>query len=411
MHSNTTHPNSSRTSKSTAYDVIVLGAGAAGLMAGATAGQRGRRVLVLDHSAKLAEKIRISGGGRCNFTNLNIRPECYLSSNPHFCRSALAQYTQHDFIALVNKHRIAWHEKTLGQLFCDGSSQQIIDMLDQECRVAGVTRIMQAGISQVHHKGEGGNACFVVETTRGNFNSQSLIVATGGLAVPQIGATPFGYQLAEQFGLPMVAPTPALVPLTWHQQDRERFVPLAGISLDVEVSVGKATFREHILFTHKGLSGPAILQISSYWTPGQPIMLNLLPREDALAMLQAHTSSDKKLATILTERGWPRRFTDIWLEAQEVPDVRVRELSAKKLQQIAQAIQQWSLLPNGTQGYKLAEVTQGGVDTRALDSKTMGAKALPGLFFAGEVIDVTGWLGGYNFQWAWSSGYVAGMNA
>ena len=390
----------------TSYDVIILGAGAAGLMAAATAGHRGRRVLLIDHAAKLAEKIRISGGGRCNFTNLHIRPECYLSANPHFCRSALAQYTQHDFIALVARHGIAWHEKTQGQLFCDDSSQQIIDMLDEECRAARVTRMMQTEIKAVSY-----DDGFQVETSRGCFSSESLVVATGGLAVPKIGATPLGYRLAEQFGLNMLAPEPALVPLTWHVQDSERFAPLAGTSLEVQARIGKTAFREQMLFTHKGISGPAILQISSYWSPGQSIVLNLLPGRDVSALLSAPEHHHQKLARVLSEQGWPRRFADAWLALQGMQDVYVRELSAKKQLQFAQAVQNWAVLPNGTQGYKQAEVTRGGVDTRMLDSKTMMAKNMPGLFFVGEVVDVTGWLGGFNFQWAWSSGYVAGMNS
>ena len=389
------------------YDILILGAGAAGLMAAATAAKRGRNVLLLDHADKLAEKIRISGGGRCNFTNRDIKPESYISANPHFCRSALAQYTQYDFIALLKEYGIRWQEKTLGQLFCIDSAKDIIAMLDQECQKAGVKRMMRTEISAVYYKEER----FFIETSRGDFNAEALIVATGGLALPEVGATPFGYKIAERFGIPIVPPIPALVPLALHKEDLERFAPLAGISLEVEARIGKTAFREKMLFTHKGISGPAVLQISSYWTPGQQIIFNLLPGQDIEAILQENASSDKKLSSLLTELGWPKRFTDTWLSTQGVQDIRLRELSDKKRRQLAEILQNWPLLPNGTQGYKFAEATRGGVDTHALDSKTMSTKIMPKLFFAGEVIDVTGWLGGYNFQWAWSSGYVAGMNA
>jgi len=387
------------------YDVIILGAGAAGMMAAITAANRDRSVLVLDHASKLGEKIRISGGGRCNFTNLNIKPECYISANPHFCRSALAQYTQHDFMALLQKHNISWHEKTLGQLFCDNSATDIIIMLDRECQASGAKRLMHADISEVYYK----DGRFYVEGSRGKFDAESLIVATGGLALPESGATPFGYKIAERFGIPMVPPVPALVPLALHKEDLERFAPLAGVSLEVEASIGKTHFREKMLFTHKGISGPAVLQISSYWTPGQKITFNLLPSEDVDALLQG--DSDKKLSAVLTEAGWPKRFTDAWLQVQGERDIKLRDITDKKRRQLVESIEKWTLLPNGTQGYKFAEVTRGGVDTHALDSKTMSAKIMPRLFFAGEVVDVTGWLGGYNFQWAWSSGYVAGLNA
>ncbi|KZE27294.1 BaiN/RdsA family NAD(P)/FAD-dependent oxidoreductase [Crenobacter luteus] len=387
------------------YDVIVLGAGAAGLMAAASAGQRGRRVLLIDHAAKLAEKIRISGGGRCNFTNLNVRPDCYLSANRHFCRSALAQYTQHDFIALVERHGIPYHEKTLGQLFCDDSSQRIIDMLDAECRAGGVTRLMSTAVETV---GKGDR--FRVTTSRGAFESESLIVATGGLSIPQIGATPLGYRLAEQFGLAVTELAPALVPLTFHADDAARFAALAGVSLDVEAKAGKAGFREMALFTHKGVSGPAILQVSSYWRPGEALVIDLLPGRSAVELLAAAAGSEQKLANWLADAGWPKRLAEAWLDAEGFAG-RVKDLNPKQAARLAEALHRWRLLPNGTQGYKKAEVTRGGVDTDGLSSKTMMAKAVPGLFFVGEVVDVTGWLGGYNFQWAWSSGFVAGQHA
>ncbi len=388
----------------TYFDAIVIGAGAAGLMAAATAGQRGRRVLVLDHADTLAEKIRISGGGRCNFTNLNVRPECYLSDNPHYCRSALAQYSQHDFIKLVEHHGISYHEKTLGQLFCDDSSQRIIDLLDAECRQGGVERRMGVSIQTVD-RGER----FRLLTSAGAFESESLIIASGGLSIPQIGATPFGYRLAEQFGLRITELAPALVPLTFHSQDAAAFSELAGVSLDVEATARRgAAFRENALFTHKGVSGPAILQVSSYWRPGEEIALDLWPAGNAETLLQQHAGSDRQLATVLAEL-WPKRFAQSWLERQ-LPNRPMRQYNPRELAQVAAAVHGWHIRPNGTQGYKKAEVTRGGVDTRDLVSKTMMARHVPGLFFIGEVVDVTGWLGGYNFQWAWSSGYVAGQN-
>lgn len=384
------------------FDVIVIGAGAAGLMCAATAGQRGRRVLLLDHAAKLAEKIRISGGGRCNFTNLNARAECYLSENPHFCRSALSQYRAQDFIALVERYGIAYHEKTLGQLFCDGASQQIIDMLDEECSIGQVTRLMETAILSIEKTDR-----FKVISSRGAFASESLVVASGGLSIPQIGATPFGYKLAEQFGLPITKLSPALVPLTFHADDVVRFSPLAGVSLEVEARAGRASFREDALFTHKGVSGPAILQASSYWEPGEPLWLDMLPGPSAAELLEQAEGSEQRVSNWLAGQGWPKRLADAWVQEQGF-DMRVKDLSPKQRNCLAETLHRWRLLPNGTQGYKKAEVTRGGVDTAALSSKTMMAKDIPGLFFVGEVVDVTGWLGGYNFQWAWSSGVVAG---
>lgn len=388
------------------FDVVVLGAGAAGMMCAAIAGQRGRTVLLLDHAEKLAEKIRISGGGRCNFTNHDAKPDRYLSENPHFCRSALAQFGPHDFIAMIERHGIAYHEKKLGQLFCDDSSQQVIDMLDAECQKGGVFRQMGVSISTVA-KDETGS--FVLETTAGVFSANALVVATGGLSIPQIGATPLGYRIAEQFGLPVTGLSPALVPLTFHVADAEAFAPLAGVSLDVEVRAGKGRFREQILFTHKGLSGPAILQISSYWEPGMDVVINLLPDCDVAEFLEERKGSEQLLSNALAELGWPKRFAEAWLSRLGF-NVRLKDLTPKKRLQLAEQVQHWRIKPNGTQGYKKAEVTRGGVSTKALSSKTMEAKDVPGLFFIGEVVDVTGWLGGYNFQWAWSSGYVAGKN-
>ena len=386
-------------------DVIVIGAGAAGLMCAATAGQRGRRVLLLDHARKLAEKIRISGGGRCNFTNLHARFDCYLSANPHFCRSALAQYTPQDFIAMVERHGIGYHEKKLGQLFCDEGSERIIAMLDEECRLGAVERRMEVSIQQVSRTADG----FTLETSAGAFRAASLVVASGGLSIPQIGATPFGYRLAEQFGLELTALTPALVPLTFHVEDAEAFAPLAGVSLEVEARAGKGRFRENVLFTHKGVSGPAILQVSSYWQPGMELELDLLPDADAAVWLEQKVGSEQLIANALAEFGWPKRFAEAWL-AREGFNLRLKDLSPKQRQQLAERLHGWRVKPNGTQGYKKAEVTLGGVSTKSLSSKTMMANEVPGLFFIGEVVDVTGWLGGYNFQWAWSCGYVAGMN-
>ena len=387
------------------FDVIVIGAGAAGMMCAATAGARGRRVLLLDHAVKLAEKIRISGGGRCNFTNSGARADCYLSENPHFCRSALSQYTPQDFLALLARHGVAWHEKKLGQLFCDDSSEQVIALLDAECRAGGVERRMGVEVGEVA-RGEDG--FFTLATSEGGFAAESLVVATGGLSIPQIGATPFGYRLAEQFGLAVTPLAPALVPLTFHADDAERFAPLSGVSLDAEVSCGKASFRENLLFTQKGLSGPAILQISSYWQPGDALSIDLLPGVDVEALLEGNAGSAQRLANLLGEY-WPKRFADAWL-AQQQMDWKVSEVTGRRVQKFSDAVHHWRVLPNGTQGYRKAEVTRGGVSTRALSSKTMAAREVPGLYFVGEVVDVTGHLGGYNFQWAWSSGFVAGKN-
>ncbi len=375
-------------------------------MCAATAGRRGRKTLLLDHAAKLAEKIRISGGGRCNFTNVNARFDCYLSDNPHFCRSALAQYTPQDFIDLLDRHGIGYHEKKLGQLFCDEGSERIIAMLAEECEAAGVERRMGVAISSVASREGGG---FALEASVGSLACESLVIATGGLSIPQIGATPFGYQVAEQFGLPVTRLSPALVPLTFHVEDAETFAPLAGVSLDVEARVGKARFRENVLFTHKGVSGPAILQVSSYWEPGMELTLDLLPATDAEAWLEERAGSEQLIANAMAEHGWPKRFAEAWLERQGFAG-RLKDLAPKRRKQLAESLHNWRIKPNGTQGYKKAEVTRGGVSTKALSSKTMMANEAPGLFFIGEVVDVTGWLGGYNFQWAWSSGHVAGMN-
>ena len=390
------------------FDVVVIGAGAAGMMCAATAGSRGRRVLLVDHYPTLGEKIRISGGGRCNFTNLHASPANYLSRNPHFCRSALARYTPRDFIALVEKHRIAYHEKTLGQLFCDESATQVIAMLKAECDAGGVEWRMPCEIRGVAR--EGGR--FRVDTAAGPVVAASLVVATGGLTVPKIGATPFGYKVAEQFGLAIVPPRPALVPLSFDPAALARYGDLSGVSVDAEVSCRGARFRENLLFTHRGLSGPAILQVSSYWQDGpaaDPIHVNLLPGTDVRAWLAENRRAKAHLATLLAGR-LPKRFAQAWCEVHGFAKP-MAELSDKALEDAAHGLADWPVHPSGTLGYNKAEVTLGGVDTRGLSSKTMEAAAVPGLYFIGEVVDVTGWLGGYNFQWAWASGHAAGEAA
>ncbi len=387
------------------FDAVVLGAGAAGMMCAATAGQRGRRVLLVDHYAKLGEKIRISGGGRCNFTNLHASAADYLSRNPAFCRSALARYTPRHFVSLIDRHGIAWHEKTLGQLFCDGPATQVVEMLRAECAAGGVEWRMPCEVQSVEH-GPGG---FRLATSQGPVRARALVVATGGLTVPKIGASPFGYRLAEQFGLAVVPPRPALVPLTLEPQALARYGDLAGLSLQAEVSCRGARFRESLLFTHRGLSGPAILQASSYWQDGpasDPLLVDLLPGEDARAFLEAHRRAKATLATVLAER-LPRRFAQQWADAHGFAGP-MAELSSKALDAAAQALSRWAVHPSGTLGYNKAEVTLGGVDTHGLSSKTMQANAVPGLHFIGEVVDVTGHLGGFNFQWAWASGRAAG---
>jgi predicted Rossmann fold flavoprotein len=375
------------------YDVIVAGGGAAGLMCALRAGQRGRRVLLLEHADKVGKKILISGGGRCNFTNLGSRPEAFLSANPHFCKSALARYTQHDFIALVEKHRIAWHEKTLGQLFCDGSAREIVAMLLAECAAAGVEvkvahRI--TGIDKADH--------FTVATDHGTFTSQALVLATGGLSIPKMGATAFAHDIARRFGLGLTETRPALVPLTLKVPE------LSGVSLEVVTRLGRANFREAMLFTHRGLSGPAILQISSYWRGGQEIAIDLLPDTDATSFLKERkrTRPKAELRTVLGE-VLPQRLAQHLAAEGTMANLRDRDLEA-----LAEQLKAWKIVPSGTEGYAKAEVTVGGVDTDELSSRTMAAKKVPGLFVIGEAVDVTGWLGGYNFQWAWSSGWVAG---
>ena len=382
----------------------MIGAGAAGMMCAIEAGKRGRSVLLLDHAAKLAEKIRISGGGRCNFTNRHTRPENFLSHNPHFCRSALARYTPQDFISLVEKHGIPYREKKLGQLFCDGSSQQIIDLLRQECDAAGVAWQMPCQVKNMN-RDESGK--FVLETDRGSVVADSLVIASGGLSIPQIGASSFGYRVAEQFGIAVTPLRPALVPLTFAPEQWAAFAELPGVSIDAVVSCNGASFRENLLLTHRGLSGPAILQVSSCWQPGDTLHINLLPDIDAATLLLDHRHSATLLPNLLAQY-LPKRFAQVWSET--VTHIKpMNHYSEQEIKQIAAQLHDWQVTPSGTAGYKKAEVTLGGVDTRELSSKTMEAKKIPGLYFIGEVVDVTGHLGGFNFQWAWASGYAAGQ--
>ena len=383
------------------YDVIVLGAGAAGLMCAIRAGQRGRRVLVLDHAPQAGAKILISGGGRCNFTNTGTVPERFLSDNPHFCRSALSRYRPADFIALVERHGIAFHEKTLGQLFCDGSARQIVAMLLAECAVAGVDVRVGYRVNDVSR-----GVAFRVETDQGAFGATSLVVATGGMSIPKMGATGFAYALARQFGLRLTEVRPGLVPLTFGDTELAAMQGLSGVSVEGVVSAGKRAFREALLFTHRGLSGPAVLQISSYWRQG-PIKVDLLPGRDAAAFLLERKRSRPKagVAGVLGE-VMPARLAAVF--AAEVTAERMADAPDRVLLALAGRLSGWALAPTGTEGFAKAEVTCGGVDTRDLSSRTMAATAVPGLFVIGEAVDVTGWLGGYNFQWAWASGWCAG---
>lgn len=387
-------------------DVIVLGAGAAGLMCAGIAGQRGRSVMVLEQARSPGEKIRISGGGRCNFTNLHTTPANFLSQNPQFCKSALKGFTQQDFITLVEKYGIAYHEKTRGQLFCDGSSQQIIDLLLEENRRGDAQMRFGVGILGVT-KTESG---FVVATDQGEYRSQSLVVATGGPSIPKMGASAFGYKLAQQFGLKMIAPRAALVPLTFDVAALAQFKDLAGVAVDAVVSVGKIKFDEALLFTHRGLSGPAILQISSYWHEGLDVVIDMAPTRDVLAVLKdaRRERPRQELATVLGDL-LPKRLAQMIADKIGGPP-RLADFPDKLLASVAAAVKEWRVRPNGTEGYRRAEVTLGGVDTTELSSKTFEATSVPRLYFIGEVVDVTGHLGGFNFQWAWSSGVAAGRH-
>jgi predicted Rossmann fold flavoprotein len=388
------------------HDVIILGAGAAGLMCAGVAGQRGRSVLVLEQSRRPAEKIRISGGGRCNFTNLHASPMNFLSSNPRFCHSALSGYTQRDFIVMVESYGIAWHEKTRGQLFCDGSSQQIVDMLLEECRKAHAQLRLAVRISDISNEGNG----FAVVTDQGEFRCSSLVVATGGPSIPKMGSSGFGHKIAGQFGLAIVPPRAALVPLTFDAALLAQFGDLAGVSVDAIVSCGKTRFDEALLFTHRGLSGPAILQISSYWREGHDIVVDMAPGIDVLAGLKRLRGDHPRQEMATALAGFvPKRLARAIADRIGGPE-RIAHFSDVRLADVAAAVKQWRVRPNGTEGYRTAEVTLGGVDTSGLSSKTFEARSVRGLYFIGEVVDVTGHLGGFNFQWAWSSGYAAGRH-
>ena len=387
------------------YDAIIIGGGAAGLMCALTAGQRGRRVLVIEHAERCGKKILMSGGGRCNFTNTGATPAQYLSANPHFCKSALARYTPADFIDMVERHGIAYHEKELGQLFCDESSKQIVRMLLDECEWAGVEIATGCSVQGIEH----GEGRFTVRTTQGTCTAPALVVASGGLSIPRMGATGFGYQIARQFGHEVLPTRAGLVPLTLSGTHLERLGDLSGLSLPVEVRCGKVAFRNAMLLTHRGVSGPAILQISSYWREGDPLAINLLPGQEARALLDDWnaTRRDAQLQTLLGE-VLPKRFAQRLVE-NGLPNKPMRQFNPRELEAVASTLSAWPLVASGTEGYRTAEVTLGGVDTDGLSSSTMMSKTLPGLYFIGEVVDVTGWLGGYNFQWAWASGRAAGM--
>ncbi|RWU09326.1 NAD(P)/FAD-dependent oxidoreductase [Pseudidiomarina gelatinasegens] len=390
---------------SSTLDVIVIGAGAAGLHCAATAAKRGKRVLVLDHAKQAGKKILISGGGRCNFTNMYASAENFLSENPHFCKSALSRYTQWDFIGLVNDYGIAYHEKTLGQLFCDHSAKDIVAMLMAECSKYGAKVQLRTEVQRVEATADG----YVVHTSSGMLQASKLVVACGGLSMPKLGATPLGYQIAEQFGHRIVPVRAGLVPFTLHEADKERYAELSGLAVDVVAENERASFKEALLFTHRGVSGPSMLQISSYWFPGETVSVNLLPDEDCFARLNELRQSRPRMSLRSVIQEWfPKRLALTLCDQYQWPDKNLADCTNSLLQRVADTLHAWQLKPNGTEGYRTAEVTLGGVDTNQVSSKTMESRLQPGLFFIGEVIDVTGWLGGYNFQWAWSSGWVCG---
>ena len=391
-------------------DVIVIGAGAAGLMCALTAGRRGRRVLVVEHANKVGKKILMSGGGRCNFTNTGTTPDNYLSANPHFCKSALARYTPWDFIAMVERHGIAYHEKELGQLFCDVSSKLIVKMLLDECAAAGVRIETHCSVERVVHGDDGG---YRLHTARGTFTAPALVVASGGLSIPSMGASGFGYELARQFGHAVLPTRAGLVPLTLSGKHQERLADLSGVAFPVTARCNGQAFSNFTLVTHRGVSGPSILQISSYWQPGDDLRLDLLPGVDALDRLQAlqRERPAAELRTVLGEllpKRFAQRFGEVWL-AHLQPNRPMRQFTLPQLRDVASLLGDWPLVASGTEGYRTAEVTLGGVDTDGVSSSTMQSRHVPGLYFIGEVLDVTGWLGGYNFQWAWASGHAAGM--
>ena len=386
------------------FDVVVIGAGAAGMFCAAQAGQLGCRVLLLDNGKKPGRKILMSGGGRCNFTNMYAEPAAYLSNNPHFCKSALARYTQWDFIDLINRYGVAYHEKTLGQLFCDDSAQQVVDLLVKECELGQVTLRLRSEVLQVEKCDEG----FELTLNGEKVSARSLVVASGGLSMPGLGASPFGYKLAEQFGLNVLPTRAGLVPFTLHKPLLEQSQTLSGVSVPASITAADGTlFREAILFTHRGLSGPAVLQISSYWQPGEYVSINLLPDLDLAGFLdqqrQAHPNQSLKNTLALQ---LPKRLVEFLQSLGQLPEATLKQLTPAQQSALVDSLQQWRVQPNGTEGYRTAEVTLGGVDTRELSSKTMEARKVPGLYFIGEVVDVTGWLGGYNFQWAWSSAWA-----
>jgi predicted Rossmann fold flavoprotein len=388
------------------YDVLIIGAGAAGLMCAIRAGQRGRRVLLIDHAEEPGKKILISGGGRCNFTNRDVRPDRFLSANPHFAKSALSRYTARDFLALIEKHRIAWHEKTLGQLFCDGSARQVVAMLLAEAQAVGVELRLNQRVTEIARHTE-----FRAATDRGVIAADSLVLATGGLSIPKMGATGFAYDAATRFGLKLVERRPALVPLAFGGEQLALMLPLAGVSLPVIAKAGKAKFPEAMLFTHRGLSGPAILQASSYWREGEAVTLDLLPGQDAIALLLAAKRARPKAEpkTVLGE-FLPTRLAQALAE-RHLPGIRMADLQDRAVIALATLLKAWTLTPSTTEGYAKAEVTMGGVDTDSLSQQNLMSKEVPGLFVIGEAVDVTGWLGGYNFQWAWASGWAAGEAA
>ncbi|MFV0450343.1 MAG: NAD(P)/FAD-dependent oxidoreductase [Vibrio sp.] len=389
-------------------DVVIIGAGAAGLMCAAQAGKRGRRVMAIDHAKKPGRKILISGGGRCNFTNYDVSAQNYLCRNPHFVKSALSQYSNWDFISMVGKYGIEFEERSHGQLFCLDSAKDIVNMLLKECDLPNITQHYQVETLDIQQTAQG----FHLHTTQGDIECESLVVATGGLSMPKLGATPFGYKIAEQFGLPVIATTAGLVPFTLHVEDKDALAELSGIAVvaEIQAECGKS-FKEALLFTHRGLSGPSVLQISSYWKPGQAITINLVPEVDVDELLtrsrEKHPNQTLKntLARVL-----PKRLVEVFIERKLLVDKPLKQFNPKELQAIKETLEQWRVAPNGTEGYRTAEVTLGGVDTDVLSSKTMQCKAIKGLFFVGEVMDVTGHLGGFNFQWAWASGFVAGQH-
>jgi predicted Rossmann fold flavoprotein len=395
------------------FDTVVIGAGAAGLFCAGVAGQRGLKVLLIDHSAKVAEKIRISGGGRCNFTNRDLEPRAphkhFIGDNPQFCRSALSRYTPQDFIALVQRHGIPFHEKHKGQLFGDRSSDDFIDMLVRECDAGHVTRWQPCAVREVRATDSHSTGRYDLETDQGTVNARNVVIATGGLSIPKIGATDFGYRIARQFGLRVISPRPALVPLTFDGEAWAPYSQLAGLSLPVTIETGtgknRVTFHEDLLFTHRGLSGPAVLQISSYWREGEAIRINLAPETDLLAELKRAKAGSRKLIANELAGFVPSRLADAWSQQDAALQRPINEAPDKALATLAERLAHWTLVPTGTEGYKKAEVTAGGVDTRDLSSQTMESRH-PGLYFIGEAVDVTGWLGGYNFQWAWASAYA-----